>query len=163
MNYTETKKELDKIRNEYGCQGELLFRTALQHVVKYGQNTFNDKGWVENELTLIDAKHDIAEAKGKTLWISRKFEKAIIECAQEIAKVDSYNLLVYIQKEVWLSHEGGIDYQRTIKLLKYCMEQINANEDYDKEETLAVFESLGFTDDEIEEFGYGWMLEEEEE
>ena len=163
MGYTESKKVLDKIRNNYGCQGELIFRVALQYIVEYGQNTFNDKGWVENELTLINTKHDIAEEKGKTLWISREIEIAMIECAQEIAKVNTYDLLVYMQKEVWLSHEGGIDYQRTIKLLKYCMEQINANEDYDKEETLAVFESLGFTDDEIEELGYGWMLEEEEE
>ena len=71
-------------------------------------------------------------------------------------------MLMYIQKEVWLSG-NYIDYQRAIKLLKKCMEQIEADESYENTETLYVFQSLGFTDDEIEELGFGYVLNNNEE
>ena len=161
-NYANTKKELDRIRDEYGCQGEIIFRTALQYIVEHGQSTFNDNGFVDNQLVLIDVKHDKAEAEGKNLFITRKFERAFIECAREIAKVDTYNLLVYIQKEVWLSHEGGIDYQRAVELLKNCMEWF-ADDCCGCAETLEKFELLDFDDSEIEAMGYAYMFDVRED
>lgn len=160
--YAITKKELDNIRHTYSCKGEIIFRTALQYIVEYGQSTFNENGWVENQLTLIDVKHDKAEAEGKTLWISREFERAIIECAREIAKVETYSMLVYIQKEVWLSNEGGIDYERAVKLLKNCMEWF-ADDCCGCAETLEKFELLDFDDNEIEAMGYGYMFDVRED
>ena len=160
--YAITKKELDNIRYLYSCKGEMIFRTALQYIVEYGQSTFNENGWVENQLTLIDVKHDKAEAEGKTLWISREFERAIIECAREIAKVDAYSMLVYIQKEVWLSNEGGIDYDRAVKLLKNCMMWF-ADDCCGCAETLEKFELLDFDDSEIEAMGYGYMFDVRED
>ena len=160
-NYVETKKELDRIRDEYGCQGEIIFRTALQYIVEHGQNTFNNDGFVNNQLVLIDVKHDKAEKEGKHLFISRKFERAFIECAQEIAKVSTYDLLVYIQKEVWLSNDGGMDYKRAIELLKSCFEWFA--DDTDNERIVENLNLLGFDDDEIESLGYGWLFEKEEE
>ena len=161
--YAEAKKELDEIRNEYGCKGEIIFRTALQYVVEHGQRRFKRKTWVKNQLHTIDVKHDIAESEGKTLWISREFEKAFIEGAAEIAEVDTYSLLIYIQKEVWLSHEGGIDYDRAVELLKRCMNQIESDEMYENAETYNVFDGIGFTDEELEEFGFKYLIKEEEE
>ncbi len=161
-NYAETKKELDRIRDEYGCQGEIIFRTALQYVVEHGQNTFNNDGFVNNQLVLIDVKHDKAEAEGKNLFITREFERAFIECAREIAKVNAYNLLIYIQKEVWLSHEGGIDYDRAVKLLKNCMSWIE--EDHASlGEMLDTLEYMGFDDDDIEALGFAYILDVREE
>ena len=29
-NYVETKKELDRIRREYGCKGDMIFRAAYE-------------------------------------------------------------------------------------------------------------------------------------
>ena len=156
--YENTKKELDFIRYSYSCKGEIIFRTALQYIIEWGQGTFNDNGWVENQLVLIDLKHDTAEAEGKTLWIGREFERAIIECAREIAKVEAYSLLVYIQKEVWLSNEGGIDYDRAVQLLKRCMNWI-AEDKYELACTLNAFEDIGFDDDEIEMLGSGYILD----
>lgn len=161
--YANTKKELDRIRSEYGCKGEIIFRTALQYVVEYGQRKFNDKRWVNNQLTLIDTKHDIADAQGKHLWIGREFERAITECASEIAKVDTYSLLVYVQKEVWLSNEGGIDYDRAVQLLKGCMSNIEAWNDCQCDLTLGEFEDIGFDDDEIEMLGFGYVLDAKED
>lgn len=156
-NYVETKKTLDKIRNEYGCKGEVIFRTSLQYIVEYGQSQFNNDKWVEEQLILVDGKHDEAEVEGQHLFIGRDFEKALIECAREIARVNSYDLLVYIQKEVWLSDEGGMDYDRAIQLLKGCMNWIE--NDGDHSETLDNFEWLGFRDDEIEALGWGYILD----
>jgi hypothetical protein len=160
--YAKTKKELDDIRHAYACKGEIVFRTALQYIVEYGQSTFNDDGWVENQLTLIDVKHDKAEAEGKILWIGREFERAFIECAREIAKVDAYSMLVYIQKEVWLSHEGGIDYERSVQLLKSCMSWIE--EDHASlGEMLDTLEYIGFDDDDIEALGFAYVLDVRED
>ncbi len=161
--YTNTKKELDRIRNEYGCKGEIIFRTALQYIVEYGQCNFKDKGWVNNRLTFIDVKHDIAEAEGKHLWIGREFERAIIECAGEIAKVDTYSLLVYVQKEVWLSNEGGIDYDRAVKLLECCIYDIEERENCEDKLLLQALEDIGFDDSDIEALGFEYLLEYEEE
>ena len=120
MNYAETKKELDRIRNEYGCKGEILFRTAIQTVVEYGTDSLLDDWNYAHLKDEVNERHDAAEAEGQILWITRDFELAILECAREIANVEIYNLLVYIQKEVWLSNEGGIAYDRAVELLKRC-------------------------------------------
>lgn len=160
--YANTKKELDRIRREYGCKGDMIFRTAIQYVVEYGQNKFNNDEWVKKQLMLVDGKHDKAELEGKILWISRDFEKAIIECAAEISVVNTYNLLIYIQKEVWLSNEGGIGYQRAVELLNSCLDWF-ADDCCGCAETLERFELLGLNDDEIETFGYGYMFDVEED
>lgn len=159
-NYVESKKELDKIRNEFGCKGDILFRTAIQYVVDCGRQCFDDEEWVKEQLDIVDKKHDAFDRDKKTPFISRDFEKAIIECAQEISRVNSYDLLVYIQKEVWLSNEG-IDYQRAIELLKSCLEWFT--DDTNSETIIENLNLLGFNDYEIEELGYGWLFEEEEE
>ena len=162
-NYVKTKRELDRIRNKYGCKGEILFRSALQCVLDYGMSDMLDDWCYQHRIDEVNERHDEAEAEGKTLWITRDFEIAILECAREIAEVEAYDLLVYIQKEVWLSNDGGMDYKRAIQLLKECMSQIEADENYDNTETYDVFLSLGFTDDELEAFGFGYLLEEEDE
>lgn len=161
-NYAESKKELDRIRSEYGCQGEVLFRTAIQMVVEYGTSDLLDDYSYEHMKHDINERHNVAEADGKVLWITRDFELAIFECAREIASVNIYDMLMYIQKEVWLSG-NYIDYQRAIKLLKKCMEQIEEDESYDNTETLYVLQSLGFTDDELEELGFEYLLNNNEE
>ena len=162
-NYVETKKELNRIRNEYGCKGEILFRTAIQYVVECGQQTFQDIEWVKEQLDITDKKHDAFDREKKTPFISRDFEKAMIKCAAEIAKVNTYDLLVYIQKEVWLSHEGGVDYSRAIELLKKCMADIEDARCCNNKDTYEAFDYIGFTDDEIEEFGFGYVFDYEEE
>ena len=161
-NYKETKKTLDKIRSEYGCKGDVIFRTAIQYVVDCGQQNFQDADWVKEQLDIVDKKHDAFDRENKTLFVSREFEKAIIECAAEIAKVNTYDLLVYIQREVWLAGDG-ISYQRAIKLLKICMCEIEQYTDCQNELTYESFDNVGFTDDEIAELGFGYLVEYEEE
>lgn len=162
-NYVGTKKDLDRIRNKYGCKGEVLFRTAIQYVVDCGRQCFEDEEWVKQQLNIVDEKHNAFEHDNKTPFIGRDFEKAIIECAVEIAKVNTYHLLIYIQKEVFLSNEGGIDYQRAVELLKKCMYDIEEYVNCENKLTYQEFEFLGFTDDEMEQLEFGYLLNEEEE
>lgn len=161
--YEENKKILDGIRNKYACKGEMIFRTSIQYVIEYGQIKFNDDEWVESQLEQVDNKHDEAEADGKILWIGREFEKELIQCAREISQVNAYDLLVYIQKEVWLSNEGGMDRQRAITLLKACMSNIEMWNDCQCGLTLGEFEDIGFDDDEITELGFGYVLDVRED
>jgi hypothetical protein len=116
--------------------------------------------WVQAQLRNIDIDHDEAEKAGKIRFISREFEKAIIESAAEIAKVPVIDVLQYAQKEVWLGGEG-VSYQRAIKLLKSCVEWFT--DDTDNKRIVENLSLLGFGGDEIEELGYGWLFEEEEE
>ena len=160
-NYVESKKVLDKIREDFGCKGEVIFRTAIQEVVSYGQTTFLDNGIYKDMMDDIDANHNYAEANGKTLFISRDFEKAIIECAEALSKINAYDLLIYIQKELWLGGDG-IDYQRAIKIMKGCIAWMLADT-YETDYALQEIREMGFDDNEIEELGFGWILDAEEE
>ena len=157
MSYKTSKTMLNKIRDDYGCKGEVLFRTALQYVVECGYHLFQDPLWVQKQLDNIDVNHDEAQKEGKMLFIGREFEKAIVKCAAEIAKVPAMDMLQYVQKEVWLSGEG-MDYQRAIELLKNYINSLDFNYS-----PLDELRNIGFEDYEIEELGYGWLFEEEEE
>lgn len=162
-NYVETKKALDKIRDEYGCKGDVIFRTAIQYVVEYGQIMFKDAQWVQSQLNQIDVKHDKAEAEGKNLWIGREFEKAIIDCTVEVSKVNTYDLLIYIQKEMFWSNEGGLDYQRAIELLQKCIYDIEERENCEDKLLVQALDNIGFYDSEIEELGFGYLFNNKEE
>lgn len=163
MSYAESKKVLDGIRNDYACKGEIILRTSLQYVVEMGQKRFDDNEWVEEWLNCIDKKHDQAEVENKILYLGRGIEKAFVECARELSKVDPFDLLVYVQKEVWLSHEGGIDYDRAVKLLKCCMYDIEQRENCEDKLTLYAFEDIGFDDEELRDLGFGYLVKELED
>ena len=165
-NYKESKQKLDSIREEYGCKGEVIFRTAIQMIVEHGQNTFQDKEEMIDQLVHIDMKHDKAEAEGKCLFMSRSFEKALIECAMELAQIEPYNFLTYVQREVWLGggNDGEPTYKRAIEIIRNCLcytcDCFGAYASYDIE-TLNKFRSMDLEDTEIEYFGWGYLLDAE--
>lgn len=161
-NYAESKKALDRIRNEYGCKGEVLFRTAIQTVVEYGTSDLLDDYIYEHLKYDINERHNSREAEGKIPVVSRRWELAVLECAREIAQVDAHDFLMYIQREVWLGGDG-LDYQRVVELLHSCM---NWFVDYDCCESSEMrhrFNDLGFDDVELEELGFTWLFDTEEE
>lgn len=162
MDYKVAKVELDKIRAKYSSAGDVLFRVALQYVIDCGRQVFEDDDWVKEQLDIIDRKHEAFEREKKMAFVSREFEKASIECAQEIAKVDAYNLLIYIQKEVWLGGEG-IDHKRAVRLLKWSLEYIENDNGCNNTDTYEAFECIGLTDDEIRKLNFGYLIPEIEE
>ena len=166
MSYTESKKKIDAIRQEYGCKGEIIFRTAIQYVVEYGKDLLNDSSWFKGEINSIDAYHDKAEAEGKMLWITRGFEKAILECAKKLASFEAYDFLMYIQREVWLGGEiSEPDYKRAMEIIRNCMSYMaDCYGAYgrDNEETLEKFRCV-MQDHEIEFFGWEELFDDEYE
>lgn len=156
-NYAESKKQLDAIRDKYGCKGEVIFRAAIQYVIEFGQRNFKDKVWFDELVNDVDERHNLAEANGEILFVTRDFEKAILECAKELAQIEPYDFLIYIQREIYLGGDG-ISYQRIIKLLHKCMDWIDETHmtGADCYDTL---QYLDFTDNEIEELGYGYLLD----
>ena len=171
-NYNESKKKLDAIKRKYCCKGDIILRTAIQSVVEFGQNTILADNWYASELTDIHTRHDLAEKEGKWLFMTRDFEIAILECMKELAEVNSYDLLTYIQREVWLGGGpiGEPDYQRAIEIIRNCL--CYAGDSYgayqhSPSETLHDFREMDLTDEEIAYFGWEYLLdveyEEEEE
>jgi len=158
MNYTESKQKLDKIRNKYSCTGEVLFRTAIQVVVENGQNSFRDEEWCDEQIYEINYRHSLAEAEGKILFMTRDFEIAIFECAKEIAEIEVYDFLNYLQLEVDLGGTG-LNYPKAIlHLLKQCVEWIEDTH-RNLEETYDTLQYIGFDDDDIQELGFEYILD----
>ena len=168
MKYEENKKILDRVRQKYGCKGDIIFRTALQYIVEHGQYNFRNEKWYNSCIEQVDSKHDLAEKDGKILWIGRDFEKALLECARELADIDAYDLLTYVQHDVWLGGEeiGQPDYKRALQIIRNCMCYVadcygvyNTSD----EERLEKFHEMDLTDDEIAYFGWEHLLDTEEE
>lgn len=169
-NYKESKEKLDKIRAEYSCKGDIIFTTAVQYTIEVGQGTINGETWFKAALAEVDNRHDDAEANGKYLVIGRDFEKAIIKCARKIAEINTYDLMVYIQREMYLNNglmDGEPGYQRAIELVEGFMSYIDERSHrpgyYDSDSTMEVFDCIGISDDELTYFGYQYLIDEEEE
>ena len=167
-NYTESKKEIDAICQKYGCKGDIIVRTAIQYLMECGQDNFKNEAWLNKVIDDIDERHDAAEASGKWLFMTRDFEKAIVNCAKELASVNTYDLLIYIQREVWLGggEVGEPDYQRAIEIIRNCL--CYAADNFgaypcENDVTLNDFREMGLTDEEIEYFGWSYLFDVEEE
>ncbi len=168
MSYAESKKKLDAIRQEYCCKGDIIFRTAIQSVVEFGTCSLQDKDWYKWTMDDIDSRHDHAEANGKILWCTREFEKAIIDCSVALSKVNTYDFLTYIQREVWLGggEVGEPDYQRAVEIIRNCLCYIHDSYgaySSDCYETLNKFREMDLTDDEIAYFGWEYLLDVDNE
>ena len=161
-NYTDAKNYIEKLRSEYNCKGDLIFRCAVQNVIEYGVVPLTQNLAMEDWLSEIDNRHDAAEANGKILWISRDFEKAITECTFKLAKVGSMNLMMYIEREVWHQDRcGEISYERAIELVKVLMDYVsNYDDEYDI--VLETLYDIGLDEDEIRELGFEYLFKEEE-
>jgi hypothetical protein len=168
MSYTESKKSIDKIRQGYGCKGDIIFKTAVQYIVEHGQYNFRKESWFASCIENVDNKHDLAERDGKILWISRDFEKALLECARDLAQIDAYDLMMYIQREVYLGggEPGEPDYQRALQIIRNCLcytADCYGAYSLDCKETLDKFREMSLTDEEIAHFGWEFLFDVEDE
>lgn len=168
MSYAESKKKLDEIHSKYNCAGDVIFRTAIQYIVEHGQHNFRTKWWFDGCINSMNVRHDLAEKEGKILIMTRDFEKALLECAKELAEINTYDLLTYIQREVWLGggEVGEPDYQRAIQIIRNCLcYTCNCYGAYreDVSETLRKFREMELTDDEIAYFGWEYLFDIEDE
>ena len=152
MNYMESKKKLDELRRK----NEILFRMAISHLMDTGIRHFTEESVARTcaEIMKKDDSHSL---------VTNKFQCDLVKTAAEIAKLDHIHVLTYIGREVyWDVKDNGISYQRAIDLLRGCLDYCG-NNTYEIMHTLEMASEMGFDETEIEELGYSYMLNEEEE
>lgn len=153
-NYVESKKKFDAIRNK---AGDMMFRMAISHLMDVGIRHLTEE-IVEETCKEIMQKDD------SKAFMANGFQCDLVRTAYELAQISHTDLLVYIQREmVYDIFDGAPSYQRAVKLLKQCMNDIEIRESCENEWTRDAFEDLGFTDDEMEWAGFSYLLKNEEE
>lgn len=160
-NYEESKRTIDALRRKYSSGSDVILRTAILTMMDAGQNALRDEETYRASCDEINARYDKAKTEGKILFVSREFELDIIECAKELSQIEPADIIMYLQRELWF---GGHDitYQRAIALLQNTL-SVCVDEAYESDYALHMAREIGFMDDEIEELGYGFMLDCERE
>ena len=152
-NYAESKNKLNTLRNK----NEVLFRMAISHLMDVGIRNLTEESIKVtcDEIMREDDTHQ---------FMTNKFKCELIRIAGEIAKIDHIHVLTYISREVHYDvYDNRISYQRAIQLLNNCMEALYVAHYEDCAETLDDLYSSDFSSEEIEELGYGFLLDVEEE
>ena len=148
-NYKESKKRIEKIRDDYR---ELAFRAGISHLMDVGIRHLT-KELVDETCAGIMKQDDTNHI------MTNDFECDILKVAYELAQIPHIDLLVYIQREVdYDVFDGGISYSRAIRLLKDCVLGIEMQCNTD-EEMLDKLENMEFEDDEIRALGFEYLLE----
>lgn len=148
MTYTETKNEIQKIRNK----DEMVFRMAFSHLMDVGQRHLTE----ENVNKTIA---EIMQEDDSRSFMSNEYKAAIVRTAYELTKFDHIHLIVYIQREVdWDVFDGGICYGRAIQLLKNLMDVVVCGHD-DTAFIRDDFRDADFRMNELKQLGYGYLYE----
>ena len=153
MNYMESKKKLNELRK----RNEVLFRMAISYLMDTGIQHFTEENVTRTcaEIMKQDDSHS---------FMSNKFQCELVKTAAKIAKLDHIHILTYIGREVCYDvGDNGISYQRSIELLNACVESIYENHREDSYYALDDLRGCGFSDRELEELDYNWLLDFEEE
>ena len=152
--YTESKKKIDAIRNN---AGEQIFHGAISHLMDVGIRHLTEE-LVEETCNKIMQEDD------SRAFMTNEFQCCLIRTAYELAQIPHIDLIVYIQREVVYDIFDDVpSYERAIELLKKCMYDIEQRESCENEWTRCAFEDIGFDEDEMQQFGFGYLLTNKEE
>lgn len=152
MKYEETKKQIDAIRNK----NEMLFRMAISHLMDVGIRHLTEENIAETCAEIM--KEDDSRS-----FMTNEYKCDLIKMAGELAKMDHIHVLTYISREVTYDvGDNAISYDRAMELLKNCMDYC-VSSTYETMYALEMAQEFGFTDEEIEQLGYGYMLDVEED
>ena len=151
-NYAENKQKIESVRNK--C-GEIMFRMAISHLMDVGIRHLTEEN-VEETCREIMQKDD------SKAFMTNEFSCNLVRMAYELAQVPHTDLLVYIQREVVYDvFDGGMSYERSIEMLKKCMSWIVNGVPYGS--PYIDLTDIGFDDDELENMGYEYLINEEED
>ena len=150
---SESKKKIDEIRNDVG---EPMFRMAISHLMDVGIRNLDEAG-VRLTCNAINKEDDSRS------FMTNRFKCHIVKTAAKLAQISHVDLLVYIQREVdYDVFDNALSYKRAIKLLNEALKYI----EFDKQKNqqiLNAFNEIGLQEEEIIEFGFGYLVNEEEE
>lgn len=89
MNYTETKKQIDALRN----RNEVLFRMAISHLMDVGIRHLTEEN-------ITETCAEIMKQDDSYSFMTNEYMCELVKLAGELAKIDHIQLLYYISKEV---------------------------------------------------------------
>ena len=141
-NYTESKKELDTIRSKYSSAGDIIFRSAIDTLIDIGKVNCC------NELTY----------DGILSGVDNELDRTVLKCAHDLADINTTDLLVYVQKELYLSNDGGMSYQTMARRLSDCIEWIIRDADC-SDAVKDLKYGVGFSENELRSFGYDYLFD----
>lgn len=151
MNYGESKKQIDAIRNKDG----MMFRMAISHLMDVGIRHLTDEN-------IKETCEDIMKRDDSKSIMTNQYMCNLVKMAGELAKVDHIHLLNYISREV--SYDVGdnsLSYNRAIRLLRAVIDyNTEVMEIADAKEDLL---GIGFDEEELIELGYQFLFNDEEE
>ena len=151
MNYNESASKLNKLRRE----NEMMFRMAISHLMDVGFR----------HLTEEDIKKTceaIMQEDDSKAFMTNEFKCELIKMAGELAKINHIDLLVYVSREVCYDvGDNKVDYQRAIELIEDCMTWMSY--EWNDSEACRNFTEIGFSENELIEFGYKRLITEEDE
>ena len=152
MTYTESKKKIEEVRQT----NEAAFRMAISHLVDVGIRHLTEDN-IERTCSQIMQEDD-----SKTL-LTNEFKCELIRMAGELAHIDHIHLLVYISREMYFGvDDNHISYKRAIQMIKQCINWITSEVTlYDAYNDLT--SGIGFSEEELEELGYAYLLDVAEE
>ena len=141
-NYTESKKELDTIRSKYSSAGDIIFRSAIDTLIDIGKVNCC------NELTY----------DGILSGVDNELDRTVLKCAYELADINTTDLLIYVQKELYLSNDGGMSYQTMARKLSDCIEWIIGDADC-SDAVKDLKYGVGFSENELRSLGYDYLFD----
>ena len=151
MTYNESAIKINKQRNK----NEVMFRMAISHLMDVGIRNLTD----ENIKETCEA---IMQEDDSKAFMTNEFKCELIKMAGELAKINHIDLLVYISREVYYDvGDNKVDYQRAIELLEDCMTWMSY--EWSDTESCRNFTEIGFSEDELIEFGYKRLIAGEDE
>ena len=152
MTYTESKNKLDNLRRK----NEVMFRMAISHLMDIGIRHLTEDN-------IETSCREIMQEDDTNHFMTNEFKCELIRVAGELSKIDHIHLLVYISREMYFDvNDNAISYQRAIQMVQRCINWITSEvscEDAYNDLT----SGIGFDSEELEELGYGYLLDVVEE
>lgn len=84
------ERNINNIRRDYG---EIIFRMSISHLMDVGMRNLTPE-------LVNEAKDEIMKQDGHKMFVTNKALCDVVECAGELAKINSTDLLVYIGRNV---------------------------------------------------------------
>ena len=151
MDYIKSKKQLDALRRE----NEAMFRMAISHLMDVGFRHLTEDN-------IANTCKEIMQEDDTNRIMTNEFKCELIRIAGELAKINHIHLLVYISREIYYDvGDNKVSYQRAIELVEDCMTWMSY--EWSNSEAYRNFTEIGFSEDEFIEFGYGDLLNEEDD
>lgn len=84
------EQNINKLRRDYG---EMIFRMSISHLMDVGMRNLTPE-------LVNEAKNEIMKQDDSKMFVTNEVLCDVVECAEELAKIDAVDLLVYIGRTV---------------------------------------------------------------